>query len=121
MLRVPDVAAAIHGYERVGFRVEETDAALQPDGSIGWCSLCFEGASIRLRPGRRGDADGHGDLTLSFDVADARAVYDDVPPHAEVVYPPTGQGYRRVDFEVRDPHGYRLLFGHDSPPGEADG
>jgi len=114
MLRVPDVASAIEWYRKVGFRLVATDAECQENGAIGWCELCLEGGSIFLRPGPSATGEAHGDVTLCFDVADVNATFLRVSPHADIVYAPRDQGYARVDFEVRDPNGYRLLFGQDA-------
>ena len=105
MLRVPDVRAVMAWYEAIGFRVVETGEATQEDGAIGWCSLCFEGATLMLRPGNESEGAGHGDVALCFDVSDVDGAFARVAPHAEVVCPPRDPPYGQRDFEVRDPGG----------------
>lgn len=113
MLRVPNMRDAIAFYEGLGFAVESTDVELQGGGEIGWCALCKDGASLFLRPGPSAGREGHGDVTLCFDVADVHAYFQRIEARVEVVYAPKDQGYGRIDFEIRDLNGYRLLFGQD--------
>src|SRR5688572_3516486 len=114
MLRVPDVAAAIAWYEHLGYRLVDTDAAFSEDGRVGWCLLCLNGsAPIMLRDGATDGYEAHGDVTISVDVADVQALFERVAPLTTVVYAPRLQPYGRVDFEIRDLNGFRLLFGQD--------
>lgn len=111
MLWVPDMHEAMVWYQSLGFDVVSTDEEVQAPGEIGWCMLALQGAHMMLRPGGSHDADGHGHITLSFDVEDVQALFASLPSMVEVVYPPRVQPYGRTDFEVRDRYGYRLLFG----------
>ncbi len=113
MLRVPNLREAIAWYEALGFRVTSTDADIQDSDEIGWCELCLEGAALMLRVGAQEDQHEHGDITLSFDVDNVEDLFAKLAHSSEVVYPPRKQPYGRLDFEVRDLNGFRLLFGRD--------
>jgi predicted enzyme related to lactoylglutathione lyase len=120
---VDDLPATADWYrDRLGFRYERLWGD-PPDFTIvlraGVAIMLGQVEGARMAPnGRAGRDEGTWDAYIWVDDADAlHAEYS--AAGVTVVRPPFDQPYGCRDFEVVDPNGYRLCFGHDTSRREA--
>jgi predicted enzyme related to lactoylglutathione lyase len=114
VLLVADVRVAAEYYrDRLGFdvsfydRIPDHYAYAERDG----CHLhfaCFHG----VRPRPNVEVVPPDMFDVYFWVDDVEALHEEVVGRgADVMVPPTDQGYGLREIRVRDPHGYILAFG----------
>ena len=117
VLLVPDVATeAAYFHDRLGFEIELYDripehyAFASRDG----CHIHFAHFhGVVPRPNSKAAPPDMFDVYLYVD--DVEALHEElVERGADVILPPTKQGYGLVEIRVRDPFGYVLAFGQEA-------
>ncbi len=114
---VPDVAGTARWYsENLGFRLAGSVPKHEP---FVYASLQRDGAEVMLlslagyqKPDLRAQRP-QGLWDAYIRVHGVRALYDSVRGRPFVQMPPKQQPYGDIEFEVRDPNGYVLVFGGD--------
>jgi uncharacterized glyoxalase superfamily protein PhnB len=124
---VSDVGRTARWYaEHFGFRIAGTFPAAEP---WGYASIMLGGAEVMLlrvegyqRPTEPSRPDWMWDAYLRMN--GVHALYERVRGREFIIAPLRKQSYGDWEFDVRDPNGYRLVFGGDVPipdPGGAGG
>ena len=110
MLTVPDIAAAIDWYGKLGFALTGTDEATQGEGHVHWAHMRQGDVTIMFNKGETRPAPGSAIHFVTVD--DADALWETARELATVTHEITTQFYGMRDFWIEDPWGHAFGFGH---------
>lgn len=112
MIHVPDVRRAVHWYEEIGFEIVSTG---EEDGTLVWAEVAFGDGRLMFNTGGQNSAASRREVDLYLHVEDVESIARRVRELAEVVEELHDTFYGMREIIVRDPHGFWLTFGQQSP------
>jgi len=116
MIHVPDVAATVEFYRDIGFTVDETYGR---DGEgYSFAVLSFGSTQVMFNQGGRPSTQKRREVDLYTYTDGVDALYDRLKDKVEIVEEPHEMFYGMREVIIRDPNGFWITFGEESPFGK---
>ncbi len=113
MIHVPDVAATVDWYEKLGFSVEDSN---EEDGVLDWARLCFGESYVMFNAGGRPSDAPRREVDLYVCVDEVDGFYASEKERLRIVEEPHDTFYGMREFVARDLNGFWVTFGQDIKP-----
>jgi uncharacterized glyoxalase superfamily protein PhnB len=108
MIHVPDVAATVDWYRRIGFKLLRQN---EEDGEVNWASLSFGSTEVMLDCGGSPSAAHRREADLYVHANGIDDLYQRLKDNVEVLEEPHDTFYGMREFVIRDLNGFWLTFG----------
>ena len=112
MIHVPDVAATVEWYRKLGFQVVDSNTE---DGVLDWAMLSFGECQVMFNAGGRTSTAERREVDLYVCIEEVDGFYLNEKDRLEIVEEPHDTFYGMREFIARDLNGFWITFGQDLP------